>query len=347
MNRLLKGIGILLFLAVLCGGAIAALYVDLENRWNEPLAVVGEQRISIQPGDTAMGVLRQFDENGWVHRKIPAIFENLMLRQNSSLTRLQVGYFDLYPGDTRQSVLSRISSGQVAQTKITVIEGLRAKEMIAQLRQTQGLRDDIHSIDDLKELLQLRGPFEFSGQPTLEAAFLPETYQFPWGSPATEVLQRMHFAMREALDEAWAIYEQNGGTTLSGPADLLILASIIEKETALESERRQISGVFHRRMQKGMRLQTDPTVIYGLGDAFDGNLTRKHLRTDTPWNTYTRHGLPKTPICLPGVNSLLAAAQPEPGDSLYFVATGQGQHVFSATLAEHQRAVRQYQLGQR
>lgn len=175
-----------------------------------------------------------------------------------------------------------------------------------------------------------------------EGQFFPDTYHFPRNTPDVEVFREAYTLMQRKLDAAWA--QRHPDLPLAGPYAALVLASIIEKETALDSERRQISGVFTRRLKRGMRLQTDPTVIYGLGDAFDGNLRRRDLERDTPYNTYTRAGLPPTPIALPGEASLLAAVQPDDGDALYFVATGKGDgsHYFSATLAEHNRAVRRY-----
>jgi UPF0755 protein len=171
-----------------------------------------------------------------------------------------------------------------------------------------------------------------------EGWFLPETYLFVRGDSDLDLLRRAHHAMRVALAEAWA--SRSADSPLESPYELLVLASIVEKETALEQERGQIAGVFSRRLQRGMRLQTDPSVIYGLGEAFDGDIRRRDLEADTPYNTYTRHGLPPTPIAMPGRASLQAAARPADGAALYFVADGNGGHTFSATLAEHQAAVK-------
>jgi UPF0755 protein len=180
-----------------------------------------------------------------------------------------------------------------------------------------------------------------------EGQFLPDTYSFPSGTRDVELLGWAHDALEQALDEAWN--SRVAADILSDPYQGLILASIIEKETALESERALISGVFHRRLASGMRLQTDPTVIYGLGEAYDGNLTRADLADDTPYNTYTRGGLPPTPIALAGRASIIAAFQPAETAALYFVATGDpdGSHTFSNTLEEHNAAVRRYVERQR
>jgi UPF0755 protein len=175
-----------------------------------------------------------------------------------------------------------------------------------------------------------------------EGQFFPDSYRFPRGTPDLEILRLAHDALVARLDAAWR--NRDPDLVLTSAYEALILASIIEKETALASERRRIAGVFHQRLKRNMRLQTDPTVIYGLGEAFDGNLRRQDLERDTPYNTYTRGGLPPTPIALPGQGSIDAAVSPEMTDALYFVATGRGDgsHYFSATLEEHEQAVRDY-----
>ena len=174
-----------------------------------------------------------------------------------------------------------------------------------------------------------------------EGQFYPDTYNFPRGTNDLDVLRQAHDAMEEVLEATWT---QRQTTALRNSYEALILASIIEKETALGDERQRISGVFSRRLRRGMRLQTDPTVIYGLGDGYDGNLRRSDLDTDTPYNTYTRTGLPPTPIALPGAAALRAAVEPDDSEALYFVATGEpdGSHYFSATLEEHNEAVARY-----
>ena len=175
-----------------------------------------------------------------------------------------------------------------------------------------------------------------------EGLFFPDTYRFPRGTTDAELLRRAYDLMQERLAEIWS--DRRPELILKDPYEALILASIVERETALASERSEVAGVFVRRLEKGMRLQTDPTVIYGLGPAFTGNLTRKHLESDSPYNTYTRQGLPPTPIALPSEAALRAVVNPAPGDALYFVATGRpdGSHYFTATLSEHNAAVSRY-----
>jgi UPF0755 protein len=173
-----------------------------------------------------------------------------------------------------------------------------------------------------------------------EGLFFPDTYRFARGTRDLAILAQAHAAMRSQLESAWGA--RASGLPFDTPYEALVLASLVEKETRIDAERSRISGVFVRRLRLGMRLQSDPTVIYGLGASFDGDLRTADLLTDTPYNTYTRAGLPPTPIAMPGAASLLAAVQPDQGDALFFVATGDGGHYFSATLAEHQRAVQRY-----
>ena len=248
-------------------------------------------------------------------------------------TVFHVGEYLLEAGLTPRQLLQRLSSSKVVQYRITLIEGWTFGQFAAAIA-ADGVLE--HTID-------LSAPYEwdpgtlFEGMQHPEGWFLPETYQFTRGDRDRDILERSHAAMQQALQSAWEA--RDTGLPLKSPYELLILASIIEKETALDEERERIAGVFVRRLQKGMRLQTDPTVIYGLGETFDGDIRRRDLKTDTPYNTYTRHGLPPTPIAMPGRASLEAAAHPAPGEELFFVADGKGGHTFSKTLAEHQAAV--------
>jgi len=195
----------------------------------------------------------------------------------------------------------------------------------------------LSGLSDAEVMVRLGRPGEHP-----EGRFLPDTYHFPTGFTDEAFLRRALTAMDQQLAAIWN--QRAPDVPLQNADQALILASIIEKETGVTAERAEIAGVFARRLRLGMRLQTDPTVIYGLGETFDGNLRRRDLETDTPYNTYTRPGLPPTPIALPGIAALEAAVNPAPGDTLYFVADGQGGHVFSRTLDEHNRAVRRYQL---
>jgi UPF0755 protein len=254
--------------------------------------------------------------------------------------RLKAGEYALAPGTTPRDLLARMARGEVVQHRFTIIEGWNFRDLRTALARDPVLVATIEGRADA-DVMALVGA---EGVPA-EGRFLPDTYLFPRGTRDVDVLRRAHRALERALDRAWNA--RADGLPLASRDELLVLASIVEKETGRVDERREVAGVFTRRLKIGMRLQTDPTVIYGVGAAFDGNLTRRHLETDTPWNTYTRGGLPPTPIAMPGVAALEAAANPRETDALYFVARGDGSHQFSATLAEHNAAVRRWQLGRR
>jgi len=236
-------------------------------------------------------------------------------------------------GTTPATLLVKLVSGQVYLHQLTIVEGWRFIDLLATLRAHPAIVAGTSSAAEIMAEL---------GEPGVhpEGQFFPDTYRFPRGTLELDVLRTAHQTLRERLDRAW---QNRSQTELQTPYEALILASIIEKETALASERRLISGVFHQRLARGMRLQTDPTVIYGLGAQFDGDLRKRDLLADGPYNTYTREGLPPTPIAMPGADALTAALNPAPGKALYFVARGDGTTYFSATLAEHERAVTKYQ----
>ena len=256
-------------------------------------------------------------------------------RLTGDATRIHAGEYSLAPGMTPRTLLEKLVRGQVHLHQLTIVEGWRFADALRVVRAHPAIVAT--ELDGEALMAEL-------GKPGVhpEGQFLPDTYTFPRGTRDVDLLAWAHRSLEGKLDEAWE--RRTAGVAVSTPYEALILASIIEKETALDSERRRISGVFHERLRRGMRLQTDPTVIYGLGDVFDGNLRRRDLMSDSPYNTYTRHGLPPTPIALPSAASIHAAVDPEPGDALYFVATGlpDGSHYFSATLEEHNRAVQQY-----
>jgi UPF0755 protein len=258
-------------------------------------------------------------------------------RLTGQAARIQAGEYELEAGTTPASLLQQLVQGRVRLHALTVLEGWTVSELLAAMAQHPAIRQtlQVETPVDLATALELEYPHA-------EGWFFPETYRFPRGTTDVQFLRTAHDLMRQKLAEAWAA--RAIGTSLKDPYEALILASIVERESALDAERPMIAGVFVRRLQKGMRLQTDPTVIYGLGTTFDGNLTRKHLKTDTPYNTYTRRGLPPTPISLPGEAALQAAVNPASGETLYFVASGlgDGSHVFTTTLEEHNAAVARY-----
>jgi UPF0755 protein len=252
--------------------------------------------------------------------------------------RLQAGEYQITSGMTPESLLRKLAGGEVIQHAITLIEGQTFKEMLAVIAASGEI---VHTLDGVgTEELMVRLGHEGENP---EGRFLPDTYHFPQGTTDLAFLTRAYDAMERRLAEDWAAREE--GLPLNSPYEALILASIVEKETGVAGERPVIAGVFIRRLKKGMRLQTDPTVIYGLGERFDGNLRASDLRSDTPYNTYTRDGLPPTPIAMPGAASIHAVLHPDKGDALFFVANGNGGHYFSRTLKEHELAVQKFQLG--
>ena len=238
---------------------------------------------------------------------------------------------------TPRGLMSLLVSGDVVLHSLTVVEGRTFAELLETIAVHPALSHELGGRSAAGIAALLEPPVE-----SPEGWVLPETYLFPRGTSDLQLLQRGYEALRVALDEAWRMRRPE--LVLKTPYEALILASIVEKETALDSERRRIAGVMTRRLERGMRLQADPTVIYGLGAAFDGDLRRRDLTRDTPYNTYTRAGLPPTPIALPSRASLMAAVDPSDDDALYYVATGDGDgsHYFSATLEEHNRAVARY-----
>jgi UPF0755 protein len=249
---------------------------------------------------------------------------------------LKAGEYLLSPGLTPRALLSLLSSGQVILHSITFIEGSRFSDVLKLLDAHEAVihKASTLSPDDLMRMLGAPGVHP-------EGQFFPDTYRFPRGTTDFELLTMAHRRMTQELDKAWA--SRAADLPLATKYEALILASVVEKETALESERPQIAGVFIERLKRGMRLQTDPSVIYGI-EGYDGNIRRADLLRDTPYNTYTRSGLPPTPIALPGLESLNAAVHPQLTGALFFVATGKGDgsHYFSKTLAEHDAAVKRY-----
>lgn len=262
----------------------------------------------------------------------------LLLRQSGLAGKLKSGEYAIPRHLTPRGLLVAIAEGKVVQHRVTIFEGIRFKDLRLLLSQQPALQQTLSGLSD-EEIMRRIG----SKRTHAEGWFLPETYFYPRGFSDLELLKRAYWEMEKALADAWD--KRASHLPLDDPYQALILASIIEKETGKASERPTIAGVFIRRLNSGMRLQTDPTVIYGLGDAFDGNLRRRDLTSDTPYNTYTRAGLPPTPIALPGRKALQAAVNPDAGKTLFFVARGDGSHAFSETLEQHNRAVAKFQLG--
>ncbi len=289
--------------------------------------------LRVEPGQTLTGVARRLGREGVLEH--PGYL--LWHARWRGRTTIQAGEYRLAPGTTPVRLLEQITRGEVIQYSLTVVEGWTFRQLMEAVNAHEALDHTLAGADAATVMARLDRPGEHP-----EGRFLPDTYHFPRGTTDVEFLRRAYRAMEKVLAAEWE--NRAVGLPLRTPYEALILASIVEKETGLASERAAIAGVFIRRLQRGMRLQSDPTVIYGLGARFDGNLRRADLRRDTPYNTYRRRGLPPTPIALPGRAAIHATLHPEEGDAVYFVSRGDGSHHFSATLEEHNEAVIRYQL---
>jgi UPF0755 protein len=258
-------------------------------------------------------------------------------RYTGQANRIRAGEYRLTNTMVPDDLLALLVSGKSVTYSLTLVEGWNIRQVRAAVDAHDALEHTLEGTDNekLMELLGLPGEHP-------EGRFFPDTYQFTRGMADLEFLRRAQRKMEQELAAAWA--NKADDVPLKDPYEALILASIVEKETGQADERSQIAGVFARRLDKGMKLQTDPTVIYGMGERFDGNIRLKDLREDTPYNTYVHTGLPPTPICMPGRDALDAAVDPAPGKAIYFVSKGDGTHAFSTTLTEHNAAVRKYQL---
>lgn len=331
-DRLFKLAGLLL----ICFSVVFGWFgYDYQNFRQTPLAVPADGAvIEIPPGRSVRGIAADLAQKQFIDS--PVYFE-VLARSTGAAARLQAGEYRIEPGTLPEALLQLLMSGKVMQHMLTIVEGWTFRQMLGAVHAhpvlVHTLRDA--SPDDIMAALDRKGE-----RP--EGRFLPDTYHFPRGMTDAEFLARAYAAMDKALEREWAARAPE--LPFKTPYEALILASIVEKETGIAAERPLIAGVFVRRLKQGMRLQTDPTVIYGLGERFDGNIRSGDLRADTPYNTYTRDGLPPTPIALPGVDAIRAVLHPAEGEELFFVSKGDGSHHFSATLDEHNRAVRKYQL---
>jgi len=333
--RIFLKIFIPLFLLIVI--AIVGAWFEYQRFVATPMNITNDGYVyTVKSGSNLQQISRDIHQIGLTH--FPAEFLYIYGRVKGKASSIKAGEYLIKPATTLPQLLDQFIAGQVIQYQFTIIAGTTAQQLIDSVIADKRIKKTLvnNHLDQL--MVQINEP-KLNG----EGEFLPETYNFTTGTTDVELLTRAHKLMTSTLQQAWK--EKADDLPYKTPYEALIMASIIEKETGIAEERPQIAGVFVRRLQKGMRLQTDPTVIYGLGKSYDGNIHRKDLRTDTPYNTYTRYGLPPTPIALPSKEAIKAALHPQVGKSFYFVATPiEGRHRFSNTLAAHNQAVRKYQL---
>lgn len=330
MWRLVK---VLLVLVILAAGSLYAGYRFWESRLEAPLDLDTSTLYEVPSGAGFNRVVADLASKGVIEDDWA--FRLLTRLEPQSVPSLRVGEYQLEPGMTGRELLELLGSDRVVTYPLTIPEGWSFRQMRDLLdgapkldQRTTGLSDE-----EVMTLLYREGQHP-------EGWFFPDTYRYHKGVTDLEILRQALTRMERILEEVWA--ERDEDLTIDSPYEALIMASLIERETGAPEERREIAGVFKRRMETGMRLQTDPTVIYGMGERYNGRITRADLQEDTPYNTYRIDGLPPTPIAMPGRASLEAAVKPLPGETLYFVARGDGTHHFSRTLREHNNAVNRY-----
>lgn len=326
---MLKGLFALVVLALIAAAGYAAWYVST------PVAVSQlPAEFEIPPRSGFRAAAARIEAAGV---RVGALQFELLARALGRAHEVKAGVYELAYAPTPLELLDKLSRGEVAQAEVRFIEGWNFRQLRAALDANQFLRHDTRGLADAQLLAKLGAP-----EPHPEGLFFPDTYVFAKRASDLEVLKRAYDAMRKHLGREWA--DRDPKTPYKTPYEALIMASIVEKETGRAAERDMIGGVLVNRLRIGMLLQADPTVIYGLGENFDGNLKKIHLQTDGPYNSYTRAGLPPTPIAAPGLSALRAALKPAQTDALYYVARGDGTSEFSRSLEEHNRAVRKYQL---
>ena len=330
-------------LRLLVGGLLLVVLVLGYAFWQQrmalqqPLKLDEARLLDVPAGSTPVGLINRLERDGLLGG---GLWLRLHWRLNRAGQTLHGGEYRLEPGMTVNELFEAWVSGKVVQYSLTLVEGWNIRQLRAALGAEDKLEQTLAGVDDAELMRRV-------GEPGMhpEGRFFPDTYRFVRGMRDIDLLIQANRRLRQVLAEEWKA--RATGLPYKNEYEALIMASIIEKETGVPAERGQIAGVFVRRLEKRMRLQTDPTVIYGMGERYAGKIRRSDLREATPYNTYTISGLPPTPIAMVGREAIHAALQPEPGKTLYFVARGDGSHVFSATLEEHLRAVRQYQLKRR
>lgn len=346
--RWLSRLIIIALILVTCGGLY--LFYDYKRFLQTPMVLESSPKtFSVKAGDTVTSLLKTFAERDMplatespFSQYLGSYYFRYLAKYSGKATRLKVGDYRLTDGMTPVELLDLLISDNTITYKVQFIEGKNFKQLRTALTQNPHIEQTLLYVPD-KDIMATLGEIAITHP---EGMFFPDTYQFPNRTKDFDILKQSYKLMQKNLAEAWENRDKTTATMLKTPYELLILASIIEKETGTDSERHKISGVFHRRLARNMRLQTDPTVIYGLGERYRGTIYKSDLQEDTPYNTYTRSGLPPTPIAMPSKASLLAAGQPDKGTALYFVANGKGGHTFSATYQEHLKAVEVYRQQQ-
>ncbi len=302
---------------------------------NTPLHIAGESfNYEIKKGMTLTSVTKSLSQQGILEKPR---YLRWMARWQGVANEIKVGEYAFPAGTTTLEFLNKVVSGQVIQYSMTIVEGWNFRQLLDATKKNKRLLQTIGKLSQQ----QIMSKLGYAGEHP-EGRFYPDTYLFPKNTTDVEFLKRAYVAMANKLQQEWE--QRSSALPFDSPYEALILASIVEKETGQPNERKTIAGVFVRRLEKNMRLQTDPTVIYGIGEKYDGNIKISDLKRDTPYNTYRRKGLPPTPIAMPGAAAINAALHPQEGDELYFVSRGDGSHKFSNTLKEHNRAVIKYQL---
>ncbi len=336
----MKRILLLLFILSFIAGGLTAgwFWRDMQTQLDAPINITAPISLTytIKPGMNLKQVAQDLTQQGVLAHPYYFMLEG---RLQGSESRLKAGEYLLNPEVTQRQLLEQFVRGKVVQHSLTLIEGWSFRQLMDEVVSNGTLVQTLSNIDSKTVMAALSVP-----EIHPEGRFFPDTYHFPIGMTDIEFLHRAYVKMERVLEEEWQ--QREAGLPYKTSDEALIMASIIEKETAVAEERAAIAGVFVRRLQKGMKLQTDPTVIYAMGNDYHGNIRRQDLKIDSPYNTYFYAGLPPTPISLPGVEAIHAALHPEDGETLYFVAKGDGSHYFSKTLKEHNRAVARYQLGQ-
>jgi len=307
-------------------------YVAVKNYLETPIGLHQPMVIMIEPGRSLTQVTRRLELDGVL--KWPCVLV-LWARWQGIDRSMRTGEYELTPGLTPVSLLSLLMSGRNVQYPVTLVEGWTARQALEHLWAQEAIRVTLRDKTDEELSVLLQSPF-----PALEGTLFPDTYFYTRNTTDEDILRRAHLQLRDVLESEWRQQAQN--LPYDSPWEALIMASIIEKESGYQAEKADIAGVFVRRLQQGMRLQSDPTIIYGMGDSYSGNIRRSDIETTTPWNTYRINGLPPTPIALSGRDSIRASLNPNPGTALYFVSRGDGSHQFSDTLEEHNAAVRRY-----